>query len=416
MRDFFRLFIFFIFILFNNPASSGLTLTQALEMAENHPVLKLHEMTIHGRQYEVMDASARGPTGVSITTENFGGDTGLDALETTLEVSLPLQNSRRVRARKKLAEAQVNLSRLEKATARWLILSQTSRAFHRALVMKDLADEAGENIENAEKLLEVSKIMVESGAVAEQEIFQAELVLKQARLDLRALQGSLEDAKADLITAMGLESITELEIIGSTTAELELPTIGELEKIIFSSHPEVTGKKIESDRTQAKLDVIRAENTPSWNLVAGARNIGETGTNDFLIGIEAEIPRARDNLGERTALKKDIERLALEKMNTERELRLKLHGALNKFKRLQDQIRQLRDEILPGAYNLFELSITGYQLGKTDQIVVLQAQKEFLDQKQNYLQRLDELYEAANSIESLAGYSGTYSFSSSTAN
>ena len=53
---------------------------------------------------------------------------------------------------------------------------------------------------------------------------------------------------------------------------------------------------------------------------------------------------------------------------------------------------------------LFEMALTGYQLGKTDQVVVLQAQKEYLSQKQAYLQKLDELYQSAAAIENLTGF------------
>ncbi len=410
MREFFRLFLLVVFIISFPSFSSGLTLPDALAMAEQHPVLKLHDLNIAGRQYEIIDTSAKGPDSLSITTENFGGKSGFSDLETTIEVSMPLQNSRRVKARKKLAEARVSLSRVEKETARWMILSQTTRAFHKALVINGLTEKARENIENSEKLLEASKIMVEAGSVAEQEVFQAELVLAQAKLELQSMLGLQADAKVDLIAAMGLESLAEIDVVGSVTAELELPAVEELESIIFKSHPEIVTRQLDATQTQARLDLIRAENTPTWNITAGARNSRETGTNDFLIGFSAELPRARDNKGERAALKKDLERISLEQKNSERELRLKLQSAWQRFNRLQDQTRRLRDEILPGAYHLFELSLTGYQLGKTDQIVVLQAQKEFLGQKENYLQHLEELYEAASSIESLAGVSGSYSF------
>lgn len=403
MRTFLRHFIFVTFLVSLTCPSFSLTLPEALDMARKHPVLKLHDLKIQGLQYEAIDSSARGPANLAITSENFGGKTGFSELETTLEISLPLADSRRVNARKKLAESNIRLGKLEKETARWLILSQTRRAFNRALAIKALTDKAKENIDNSEKLLNASRIMVESGAVAEQEIYQAELVVKQAKFDLQSLSGTLEEAKAELVTSMGLESMTEIELTGSITAELELEPFDEIEKFIINSHPEVATLQAETGRTQAQLNLIRSENRPIWSITAGARNLGETGNNDFLIGFSVEIPHSRDNKGERAALKTDLDRLALEKQNSQRELRLKLKSAIQKFKRLQQQAIELRDEILPGAYQLFELSLTGYQLGKTDQLVVLQAQKEFLSQKESYLQRLDELYEAADSIESLAG-------------
>lgn len=404
MRIFLRCFILILILQVISSACQALTLSEALETAEQHPSLKLHGLNIVARELETADASAKGPNSLDILTENFGGKSGFDKLETTIEFSVPLQNNRVVRAKKALAEAQVNLSHLEKGATRWLIMSQVSRAFHRTLVMSSLVAEASENIENAQKLLDAAKIMHESGSVAEQEVFQAELVLQQSELEQQKLQGDLEDAKAELITAMGLETIEDFEVTGSITTELEIPDFETLRGIIASSHPDLALRENEKTRTQARLDLLRAESQPSWSLVAGARHARENGNNDFLIGISAELPGSRATRGERAALKKDSERLELEKANLLRELSLSLQSELQHFRRLQSQTARLRDQIVPGAMRLFEMALAGYQLGKTDQIVVLQAQKEYLSQKQSYLQKLDELYQSAAVIENLTGF------------
>ena len=246
--------------------------------------------------------------------------------------------------------------------------------------------------------------MHESGSVAEQEVFQAELVLQHSELEQQTLQGELEDAKAELITAMGLETIEEFELVGSITTELEIPDFETLRGIIASSHPDLAMRENERTRTHARLNLLRAESQPGWSLIAGAKHARENGSNDFIIGISAELPDSRATRGERAALKKDAERIELEKANLLRELSLNLQSELQRFRRLQSQTARLRDQIVPGAMHLFELALAGYQLGKTDQIVVLQAQKEYLSQKQSYLQKLDELYQSVAAIETLTGF------------
>lgn len=383
---------------------SALTLSEALEIAKQHPALQSHDLNIQGREHEARDASSRGASSISLNTENLSGSQrGFSSLESTLEFSMPIQDRQKVKARQKLATARTNLSKLEKANARWIIQSQTQRAFHRALTARVLAEKAEENIENAQKLASASQIMVDAGATPEQEVFQADLLLQQAKLELQSMQGRFADAKAELAIAMGLDSLKDHTIEGSATIDLQLPAIEELEKLVLNTHPELLTKQLLADEAQSKLGVIRAGNRPSWELTAGARHLRENSQHDFLIGFTVELPRARDNRGERQALASDLERLALEKANAARELRLRLLNAWQRFNRLQEQSRKLRDEILPGAYHIFELSLAGYQLGKTDQIVALQAQKEFLGQKDNYLQGLEELYEALDYIESLVG-------------
>ncbi|GAB1354992.1 MAG TPA: TolC family protein [Candidatus Rifleibacterium sp.] len=404
MRIFLRCFILIFILLVVSSACQALTLPEALDTAEQHPSLKLHGLNIVARELEIVDAAAKGPSSLDISTENFGGKSGFDELETTIEFSVPLQNNRVVKAKKALAQAQVGLSHLEKGATRWLIMSQVSRAFHRALVMTSLVAEARENIDNARKLLDAAKIMHESGSVAEQEVFQAELVLQHSELEQQTLQGELEDAKAELITAMGLETIEEFELVGSITTELEIPDFETLRGIIASSHPDLAMRENERTRTHARLNLLRAESQPGWSLIAGAKHARENGSNDFIIGISAELPDSRATRGERAALKKDAERIELEKANLLRELSLNLQSELQRFRRLQSQTARLRDQIVPGAMHLFELALAGYQLGKTDQIVVLQAQKEYLSQKQSYLQKLDELYQSVAAIETLTGF------------
>lgn|GEM_PF-1227656 len=381
----------------------ALTLNEALEIAQKHPVLQSHDLNIRGREHEAKNANARGASSISFNSENFGGSQrGFSNVESSVEFSLPIQDRKKVKARTKLARARIDLSKLEKTSAAWIIQNQTQRAFHRALTARLLAEKAEENIDNAEKMVSAAQIMVEAGATAERENFQAELLLQEAKLEHQSLLGKFEDAKADLAIAMGLDSLQNQSIEGSATIDLELPAIDKLERLALGSHPEILAGNLLTDEVQAKLEVIRAENRPEWEITAGARNLRETSQHDFLIGITVELPRSRDNVGERQALQSDIERLALEKANKARELRLQLLNAWQKFTRLQKQSKKVRDEILPASYHLFELALTGYQLGKTDQIVVLQTQKEFLNHRNNYLQNLEELYESMDYIESLA--------------
>lgn len=404
MRDFIRLFVLVIFLFLISSEVFALTLAEALQIAEQHPVLQLHDLNIQGRQHEKRDAAARGATGLSLTSENFGGhQTGFSDLETTFELTLPIQDAHKVRARQKLGDAAISLTQQEKIADRWQIMAHTTRAFHKALSITSLIEGAQANIDNSQKLVSAARIMVESGAVAEQEIYQAALLLQQAELEKKTLADSLAEAKAELAIAMGLEELVDSTIIGSITDDIELPGFDQLELMIKTSHPEIRNRESEIAEAEARLQILRSDNRPAWNVVAGARNQREMNQNDFLIGIAAELPRSRDNHGARLALKKDIARLRLTQINTQRELRLKLLSAWQKLTRLKEQSQILRDKILPDAHHLFELSLEGYQLGKTDQIVVLQAQREYLQQKNSYLQRLNELYEAYDYIGSLVG-------------
>jgi len=404
MRLFSRLVILLIVFSFTLTPAQALTLHEALMKAENHPALKSHELNIQGRQHEAEDANAVGATSISLSSENLSGSRpGFSHAETSVEIALPISDQRKIRARKKLAESRIELSRIDLASARWLIQSQVQRCFHRALTARVFTEKAEESIENAQKLVEAARVMVDAGAVAEQEILQAELLLRQAEIEFQSMQGKYQDDIAELAIAMGMESLENIRIEGSATVDLELPPAEELELLVMNSHPDIIAKRLEAEEIRAKLGLIRAENLPGWSITAGARNFRDASENDFLIGVTVELPRSRDNRGERRALKCDLERLAAEQDNRLRELHLQLQSAMQKFNRLQEQSKELRDRVLPAAWQLFELSLAGYQLGKTDQIVVLQAQKEFLGQKESYLQKLEELYEAVDFIESLTG-------------
>jgi len=403
MRLFSRLVILLIVFSFTLTPAQALTLHEALMKAENHPALKSHELNIQGRQHEAEDANAVGATSISLSSENLSGNRpGFSHAETSVEIALPISDQRKIRARKKLAESRIELSRIDLASARWLIQSQVQRCFHRALTTRVFTEKAEESIENAQKLVEAARVMVDAGAVAEQEILQAEL-LRQAEIEFQSMQGKYQDDIAELAIALGMESLENIRIEGSATVDLELPPAEELELLVMNSHPDIIAKRLEAEEIRAKLGLIRAENLPGWSITAGARNLRDASENDFLIGVTVELPRSRDNRGERRALKCDLERLAAEQDNRLRELHLQLQSAMQKFNRLQEQSKELRDRVLPAAWQLFELSLAGYQLGKTDQIVVLQAQKEFLGQKESYLQKLEELYEAVDFIESLTG-------------
>lgn len=76
---------------------------------------------------------------------------------------------------------------------------------------------------------------------------------------------------------------------------------------------------------------------------------------------------------------------------------------MKRFQRTRDTVHRLKNQISPNAQRALEMALDGYRLGKTDQIVVLEARKAYAEVTKQMFAALLEMYQAVDAIEELTG-------------
>lgn len=396
---------FLLLSIFITYGASALTLPEALSLAKQHPALELARQSIEIKQLGVQFYKTRGPAELSLVTEKLGGKGGSGVRELVLEYSVPLGNRALNEAQRSLAQRELEAEIVAEKSLEKAIFNATAKAFNRALILKELALQTQEDAIKAKELVEAANHLVEAGVAPETDVFQAEIALKQAELELIRLEGEYEATIGDLALAMGSPEpfAPELQLEGVFTEQLQLPSLKCLEGLAFELNPELLALEASIKVEEAELENIKAENKRTYQILTGAEYEHEEKNKTFSVGVSAELPHKRDNLRDRRIKEKQIQVLSLEIANLKRELRLNLSKAQNQLINLQSQIVKLRQESVPNAERLLELSTEEYTLGKAGQTVMVLAQRELLELKKELLERVDSLYEGLSELEILTG-------------
>ncbi|HNW35328.1 MAG TPA: TolC family protein [Candidatus Ozemobacteraceae bacterium] len=400
-----RLHLIFIpvFLLSAFPAWA-LTLSEALSIAASHPALLESRLNIDQTGASATDAGKRGPDAISFEAENVSGNLpGFSNADLTVSFKRPLLTGGKATAQKRLAAMSIDEAKIELSALKREILLRVQAAFHKVIGLQNLCRNAQEITQLNVSMHETTKIRVEAGAGPEQELLKAQLDIDRVEADRKNLEGQLTEAVLALCREMGLKEDSRIEVVGTLTSDITLPPLAQLQQKILETHPVFLTVAQNVKVNQAQAEFLKAENRTSYNWVAGVRNFRESANNAFVFAIEADLPNKESNQGARNAAVIERTKLEATREKARRELFTALQEQVKRFERSQSTVSTLRQAILPKAQKNLEMAIDGYRLGKTDQIVVLEARKSYAEVTRQSLAALSELYEAIDAIEQLSG-------------
>lgn len=399
----FRCFLTSLILLVLSPVGA-LTLAEALALSASHPALVESGLNVDQTGAMARDAGKRGSDGVSLEVENFSGRLpGFSQAEVTVAFKRPILDGRKAQAQKSLAALSIASARLEQTALKREIGNRVQTAFHRVIGLQNLYRNAQELSRINHDMFEATKARVEAGASPEQEIVKAQLDIDRVEVERKNLEGQRTEAMLVLYREIGTGQIPQGAAVCTFTPDIELPETELLMQKAVEIHPTLLSIDQNLKGSRARLDLLKAENRPSFQWVAGARTFREADTHAYVLALEAELPNRSANQGVRNASHIEMTKLEATREKTQRELHAALLEQVQRFQRSRETVLSLRNQILPNAQKALELALEGYRLGKTDQVVVLEARKVYAEVARQSLTALSELYEALDAVEQLSG-------------
>ena len=396
--------ILILSFLVSGQAASGLTLAEALTLAEHHPAFREAEVGRRQAVARARDAGTRGPDSLALEVENVGLDLpGFERSETTLSFSRSLRDRAKVDAARRLAGSEIRRAAFEEERLRWQVTSSVQAVFHAALAQQELLAVVKEGEEVARRFLEIAGERVSAGAAPESEILKAELGLNLAEKERLLLEKDASLAKCQLAREIGVASLPDDFLVGTLTWDIPLPSYDRLQSDLAARHPDLQALTLDEEESRAKLARLRAETRPGVAATAGLRDLREERDRGQVFGVTFDLPNRRASAGECEATGLEMERIGAGRDKRTRELRMALQEAFQRCQASREIARRLKDHILPASTRLLELSLESYQLGKADQLLALEAQKTLIENRRDYILALADLYDALNLIERLCG-------------
>jgi cobalt-zinc-cadmium efflux system outer membrane protein len=374
--------------------------TLALTLMKN-PELQAFSLEIRAAQARQLQAGLWPNPELSTEVEQVGGsgdNKRFDGAETTIQLSQLIELGNKSQKRRKVASYAKELSKLDYQSKHLEVFSDAAKAFFAVL-------EAQEKVKLSDELLKLSKESynvvekrVDAGKDSPLERTRASVTMAKIRIEHRKIGRDLDFARKRLASFWGKDD-PRFELAVGNLDSVEEP--GEIKKMLgqLKLSPEYTRWETEIKKRKAALDVERAKAIGDVTIGAGMKRLNETNDNTIVFGISIPLPVSDRNQGAREAAV-----INLAKANHEKKAAwLKLQNEFNlAYQELSDAYSlavALRDEVLPGATEMFDAATRAYRQGKVDYLNVLDAQRTLFQVKNEYIETLNVYHTAKTDIE-----------------
>jgi outer membrane protein, heavy metal efflux system len=276
-------------------------------------------------------------------------------------------------------------------------------AFYEAFQSKERMKQISVSHDLAEKLLEISRDRFEVGDVAKFEVLQTELEAKRRENDLKEAESESKSAFIQLNTFLNRDPQSPLDLNGSFEEKPPIPSLESLVNQAFSQHIEIQSIQQELTTEEARIALAKSERIPDLDLEGGT----EINDADFEYGWRAalrlELPLFNQRKGEIARSNAATESLKAELEAAKQKTRAEVEKAYLKVEALEKQVEIYRNEILPEATEIEELSQESYHEGKTGLLSAIDAQRNMHEVRLEYLTVLMNFQTAIADLEQASG-------------
>ena len=391
----------------SQPQESGeaITLARALALTlERSPQLATFSWDIRAAEARILQAKLVPNPEISWEGEDFtraGVQSATESMQNTLVLSqlIELGGKRSSRVReaqfdRRAAEWDYQVKRLE-------VLKSTTLAFIDVLSGQRKVSLAEENVHLAEREIPVTQKKVEAGQASNVELIRTNTEVATARIELTEAMHDLEAARVNLAAQWGAKTATFASVSGNLEQLRPIPSLESL-KAKLQANPELAKWATERQKREATLNLARAEAKPDLTVDAGPRLLGASHADMSLVaGFSIPLPLWNRNQGKIAEAEANVAKTSDEKAAAEAGAYAELNEAYQTLQRAAEEVRMLRDTVLPGAKSVVDQTTEGYATGRFNQLDVLDAQKSYIETRTQYVRALTDFQKAAALIDAL---------------
>jgi cobalt-zinc-cadmium efflux system outer membrane protein len=370
-----------------------------------NPELAADAYEVRAREAALIQAGAHPNPTLSVEIEDFAGSgefRSFDSSQTTLLLRQLIELGGKREARLDLATAARDLASWDYEVRRIDVLVRTASAFVDVLAAQERHRLADEALELARSMQRVATLRLGAGIASPAEEIRAGVQVEVAGVEREHTEHGLATARQALAATWGGEEARFERADGDLET---LPTVPSMEQLMqrLEASPSVARWRTELAQRDALRERAKSERVPDVTLGAGPRRLSGPGDTALVAEIWVPLPLWNRNRGAVAEAEHRLARLAAEKRAARVRAVTELATARVGLEASSEEATLLRTRVLPGTDRAVEALRRGYEAGRFAQIEVLDAERERLEAREQYLSALTEAHHSAQQIERLTG-------------
>lgn len=377
-------------------SEGGMTLEAVIAQALiKSPRLKSSEAARQSSQGELRQAGVWKNPELEVSADNIAGQgayKGFDSAEVTYGVSQLIEIGGKRSARVDAAKRGVDLANFDYQSARLDLIHDVTQAFAETVAASEEAKLAREQQSLANDVLQSVSRRVEAAREPLIQKSKANVALATSRIALEKAERDYEAARKVLSSLIDRESGNIGALDTGSFYKIALPVIPAAIKDVLERNPDLARWKPAVAKSEAALELEKANAIPDPRLSAGVRDFRESGNRAFIVGLSIPIPVLDGNRGNIAKANAEVTKAKVDRevsrLSMESELAKSLHAQQSAY----TQATTLKDDVLPEAQSSFELARRGYLAGKLSYLEVLDAQRTLTDARLQHIEALKEYH------------------------
>ncbi|MDN5835957.1 MAG: TolC family protein [Nitrosospira sp.] len=347
-----------------------------------------------------------------ITAENAGnlpkagassdriGAKDVEQQDTIIRINQLIELGGKRAARVKAASLAEELAIQDYETRRLELIAQVANVFTDVLTGQEQLRLAQESQQLAQRVVSTVAKRVQAGKVPPIEETKVEVAFSATEIALVQAQRDLAAARKRLALLWGNSSPQFNKALGNLESLVAAPDFETLAERTLAN-PMARRAAKNTEQRKALVELEQARRIPNLTVAAGIINHSHTGGTTALAGISMPLQIFDRNQGNLREAYERADKALDEQTAIDLRLKTDLTQAYEALLAAQDEIRILRDSILPKARNAFEVTNKGYELGKFGFLEVLDAQRTLFQNQILYVRALSNYQRLVNEIERL---------------
>jgi outer membrane protein, heavy metal efflux system len=391
-----------------------LTLDDAVGLAIGHnPTLAAAKNEIQAAQGDKIAASKRLNPAFSLQFEDLPISTHpgpfFDVQEITSRVDYEIETGGRRRFRTESANQALEAQKLAYQDQTRLMRLQVERAFYQTILAKSNLEASKSILDQVERTISLNRVRFQQGDLSALDLNRIEVEKLKFQDDLFQAELALRNARSSLLALINAPDLSrDLDVIGTLPVDYQNPEPGlpprapldELIRMAVKQRPDLAVRLQEKGRADTETLLQRAIRSPNITVGGGyKRNLTD---NAVVFGVTIPLKILNRNEGE--IIRADAEQMRAVNLVTalQKDVQLEVQKAHNAVEINRRRVDYIKTQQIKRAEEASRVTLESYNLGGSTLIDYLDAQRTYRDALRIFNQALfDErisLYELSSSI------------------